>query len=184
MTEQLLQKIREESKVEIAGLAEHNEYAKLRNELAIGEEAKRLLGLSYARNMELPEKSETGIIMSIYKKYLCYIHEVDTNGIYVYIGTYMPSELAHEETEDDDSFEIEVDIYDPRATHRRYWNLEGVWAKSIAIQDCEQFERTHTVIYVDDFDNLQKEFIVTAVKESQEKAVRKVRKKYNIDQKR
>ena len=46
------------------------------------------------------------------------------------------------------------------------------------IEYCREFEQTHTVLYVENFHQLQKEFILTAVKESQEKAVSNILKKY------
>jgi len=39
----------------------------------------------------LPEKIEEKVIMEIYKKHERFIEEDDTNGIYVYCSTYMPS---------------------------------------------------------------------------------------------
>ena len=178
MTEELLKKIKKEAEEKIETLDEFNEYARLRNRLALIEEAKKILGLPYNRDMHLPEKTEAGIIMSTYQKYISQIEEKDTNGIYVYIGTYMPSEFSYEEFEEGYPLEIETKFNDPRATHRHYWNLEGIWSESINIQDCEEFEKNHTVLYVDNFYDLQKEFITTAIKESQQAAVIKVLKKY------
>lgn len=179
MKEDLLARIKEEATKEISTIDEYNNYAKRRNELAEIEEVKKLLGLPYNRNMYLPEKTEKGIILSTYKKYLSYIEEKDTNGIYIYIGTFMPSGISEEEFEEEFPLDSEVDMNDPRATHRIYWNLEGIWSKSINIEDCEEFERNHTVIYVDNFHNIESEFITTAVKEGQEQAVTKILKKYN-----
>lgn len=183
MKEELLKRIRDEAQLQIDMLDEYNKYADKRNELAEVEEIKRIMGLPYTRNMELPRKSETGIIMSIYDKYAVYIEEDETNEIYVYMGSYMPSDYSYEEIDDGAPFEIEVDYNDPRATDRRYFNLEGVWAKTINVSECSEFEKTHTVIFIDDFYKLQSEFIVTAVKESQEKAVSRVLKKYGKNRK-
>lgn len=182
MKEELLKIIRDESKKEIINLKSYNAYVRFRNKLAIEEGAKELLGLPHNRNLELVEKKESDVIMHVYKKYLSYIEEKDTNGIYVYMGSYMPTDtsdyVSYVDATDEAPFEMEVDINDPRATHRRYWNLEGVWAKSIAIEDCDEFERTHTVIYVNNFYGLQREFIMMAVNESQEVAVSKILKRY------
>ena len=90
MTEELLTKIRDEAQKEIDMLDKYNEYADRRNELANIEEIKRTLGLPYTRNMILPRKTEAGIIMAIYDKYVSHISEEETNGIYVYTGSYMP----------------------------------------------------------------------------------------------
>lgn len=180
MTKEMLKKIKEESEKEIAKLDGYNTYARLRNKLAITEEAKASLGLPYNRDMYLPEKTESDVIMSIYKKYANQIKETDTNGIYIYVATYMPSEFSTEEIEEGFQFEIETEINDPRATHRYFWNIEGLCSKSVNIQDCEEFEKTHTVLYVDNFYEIQEEFIITAVKENQKKAVNKLLQKTYI----
>jgi len=179
MTEELLKKIRDESQKEISEMDKYNEYADRRNELANLEEIKKALGLLYNRDMALPRKTEKGIIISTYDKYAVYINEEDTNGIYVYIGSYRPSDFTYEEIEDGAPFEVLVDYDDPRATDRRYYNLEGVWCETISVSESDEFEKTHTVIFVDDFYEVQNEFIMTAVKENQEKAVSKVLKKYS-----
>ena len=179
MTEELLKKIRDEAQKEIDEMDKYNEYADRRNEIAVLEEIKKMFGLPYNRDMYLPRKTERGIILSTYKKYAVYINKEDTNGIYVYIGSYRPSDFTIEEIEDGAPFEILVDYNDPRATDRRYYNLEGIWCESVSVEESDEFEKTHTVIFVDDFDNLQSEFIMTAVKESQKQAVSKVLKKYS-----
>jgi len=178
MTEEILTKIKEEATKEISTLGEYNKYAKRRNELAEIEEIKKSLGLPYNRDMYLPPKTEKSIILSTYKKYLSHIEEKDTNGIYIYIGTFMPSGVSEEEFEEGFPLDTQVDMNDPRATHRIYWNLEGIWSKSINIEDCEEFEKSHIVLYVDNFYNVENEFIITAVKESQEQAISKILKKY------
>ncbi len=129
--------------------------------------------------MTVPRKTEKGIIMVAYYKYISHIDEKDTNGIYVYIGSYMPSDYSYEEIKEGYPFEIEVDYNDSRATIRRYSNLEGIWGYSFSVEDSKEFEKTHTVIFVDDFYKLQTEFIITAIKEGQENAVNKVLRKYN-----
>ena len=179
MTEELLRKIKVESEEELKGLNKYNEYAKLRNRLAIIEEAKASLGLPYTRDMYLPEKTEEEIIMSIYKKYERFIEEKDTNGIYVYMSSYMPSDYTIEEIDEGAPLQIEIPINDSRATHRYYYNLEGFYVECINIEDITSFSQPHTVIYVDNFYELQKEFILTAVAQSQEKAVTKILTKYN-----
>lgn len=183
MKEELLIKIREESRKEISTMEEYNQYANRRNQLAEIEEIKAVLGLPHNDNLYLPTKTEASIIMSTYKKYAKLIEEKDTNDIYVYISTYMPSEYSYEEIEEGAPLEIEVDIDNPRATHRYYWNLEGLHSERVNIEDIETFEMTHQVIYVDDYEKLQTEFIIMAVKESQEIAVNKILKKYKTQSK-
>lgn len=177
MTEAVLLKIKIESAEQIKGLDKYNEYARLRNSLAKEEEIKASFGLPYTRDMYLPEKTEEQVIMEIYKKYERFIEEEDTNGIYVYYSTYMPSDYNLEEIMQGAPFEIEVSYDDPNATHRYYYNLEGLYVESVNIEDQKHFEETHKVLYVDNFYKLQQDFIVTAVKESQEKALSKILKK-------
>ena len=174
MTEEILEKIRTEASVELAILDKYNAYAKLRNELALVEEVKKSFGLPYIGNMCLPEKTEHEVIMSIYKKYIGDIKVKDTNEIYVYYGTYMKLDLTPEEIEDGYPFEQEVEKNDPRATHRYYGNLECLWTETVPIDECLEFENTHIVLYAEDFYEVEKEFIMTAVKENQEKALSKV----------
>jgi len=178
MTEEILKKIKIESEEQIKELDKYNKYARLRNKLAEIEEIKASLGLSYTRDMYLPEKTEEQVIMEIYKKYERFIEEEDTNRIYVYISSYMPSDYTIEEIEEGSPYQIEVPYDDPRATHRYYYNLEGLWTECINVEDCPTFEQTHTVIYVDNFYELQKKFILTAINETEQIAVSKILKRY------
>lgn len=127
--------------------------------------------------MYLPEKTEEQIIMEIYKKYQRFIEQEDTNRIYVYVSTYMPSEYSVEEIDEGAPLQIEVPYDDPNATHRYYYNLEGLYVEEINIEEQKEFEQTHTVLYVDNFWELQQDFIVTSVRESQEKSLSKILKK-------
>ena len=179
MTEELLRKIKEEAKKELAGLEQYNAYAKLRNQLAIVEKVKESFGLPFTRNMYLPEKTEESVIIDAYKKYIRCIENQDTNHIYIYMGTYIKIGLTLVEWEDGELPEIEVDYGDYRATHRYYGNLECLHQEAVKIEDCEDFEKKHTVIYTDNYTDLLKDFIITAIKEDQETAVSKVLKKYN-----
>lgn len=176
MTEEMLQKIKTEAKNEFSKLNEYNNYARVRNKLAIEEEIKASLDLPYNSDMYLPEKTEVDIIMSIYKKYANQIEETETNNIYIYAGTYKISEYTIEELEEGYPFELESVINDLKATHRYYYNLEGLFSVSVNIDECQEFEQTHIVIY-GNFYKLQQDFIITAVKESQEKAVSKILKR-------
>ena len=177
MKEDLLQLIRDEANKEIKGLDQYNQYADLRNKKAIEEEVKMQLDLPYTRNMALPRKTENGIIMNTYQRHISKIEEEDTNQIYVYIATYKDNNPTIDEIEDGAPFKTEVDYNDPEAEYRSYWNLEGIWSHSIPISECSEFERTHTVLFVDNFYKLQQEFVTTAVKETQAKALEKVLKR-------
>lgn len=171
MREEILNAIRYDVNKGMVDLEAYNSYAEFRNQMSSDNEDKLIL------------KSEADVIMSAYKKHRLEINSTDTNDIYVYAGSYMlsnsPDYLTCEDIENGAPYEVEVDINDPRVMYRRYWNLEGIWARTIAIDECEEFEKTHKVLYVDNFTALQQEFMTTAVKNSQEEAVSRVLKKYS-----
>ena len=185
MTEELLTKIKQEAKKEIGLLKEYNEYARLRNQLAEQEVIKKGLGLLYRNDLWMPEKTEDGIIMSIYQKHIGEIEENDTNEIYYYDGTYKyiyDNLFKYDVVE---PLEELVDRNDPEANFRRYSNIEGVYSYDFCLEDADEFERTHTVLY--DEETITKgmqpywfteDFVLTAVKENQKVAVNHILKKY------
>ena len=117
--------------------------------------------------MYLPEKTKEQVIMEIYKKYERFIEEEYKNKICVYISSYMPSDYTSEEIEEGASYQLEVPFNAPRAIYRYYYNLEGLHVEGINIENCSIFEKTHTVLYVDNFYETQQEFILTMVRETQ-----------------
>lgn len=190
MTEEFLKMIRNEAKKEIARLKKYNEYAKLRNQLAEQEEIKKELGLSYRGDLWLPEKTEEDIIKSIYQKHIGEIEEEDTNEIYYYDGTYKYVYDSWIESYGLGPIEELVDRDDPEANFRRYSNIEGIYSYTFGLKEADEFEKTHTVIYTAEADKedgslyrITDDFVITAVKESQEKAKSLVLKKYNTNRK-
>lgn len=176
MKEELLKRIREESQVKISRLNEDNEYARNRAALEEQEEIKKMLGLPYNRSIGPVEKTEEDIIMEVYKQYASQIEEIDTHGIFVYDSTYMALDLTLEMIEEGYPLQVEVDMNDPRATHRYYYNLEGLFAECVNIEDIAEFEKENIVIYVENPSMLERNFIVSAVREGQEKAIQMVLK--------
>lgn len=185
MTEELLTKIKQETKKEIGLLKEYNEYARLRNQLAEQEVIKKELGLLYRNDLWMPEKTEDGIIMSIYQKHIGEIEEKDTRGIYYYDGTYKYVYDSWLESYGLGPMEELVPRDDHNAHFRRYTNIEGVYSYTFSLEDADEFERTHTVLY--DEETTMKDmkpywfttdFVITAVKENQTIAVNHILKKY------
>ena len=185
MTEELLTKIKQEAKKEIGLLKEYNEYARLRNQLAEQEVIKKELGLLYRNDLWMPEKTEDGIIMSIYQKHIGEIEENDTNEIYYYDGTYKYIYGNLFKYDVVEPLEELVDRNDPEANFRRYSNIEGVYSYTFSLEDADEFERTHTVIYNEEADiedsshyQITDDFVITAVKENQEKEKSLILTKY------
>ena len=186
MTEDFLKKIREEAQKEIAELDKYNAYARLRNELAKQEEVNKKLGLPYKNGLWMPEKTEDGIIMSIYNKHLGEIEEEDTNEIYYYDGTYKYVYSSWLESYGLKPMEKLVSRDDSTADFRRYQNIEGVYAYTFSLEEADEFEKNHIVIYTPEADmedsslyKITDDFVTTAVRENQEKAKRLILTKYN-----
>lgn len=111
-----------------------------------------------------------------------------TNDIYVYIGTYKYSDeidIVH------CSNDILVDRNNNKADYCVYYNLE-VSSHSlnssveIPYTKADEFEKNHNVIFPNNilkgkkyFYDLQNEYFETAILESEEKALEKIRKQYN-----
>lgn len=166
MDENLLKKIKNEYKKEIKKINSKKTKKTISFKIF-----KKPIGVFSLNNKEITDQD---IILSIYKKYIVQIKENDTNKIYVYMGTYIQDYYDQSEC----SFDKEVDMNNPNATHRIYRNLEGLLEKCIKIEDCDVFEKNNIVLFVDDFYEIEKEFLSTSVKENQEKAIQKVLKKY------
>ena len=176
MTEEFLQKIRVKSNEEISKLEEYNKQTRMINQMILKEKLKKSLGLPYNENilnMYIPEKTEESIILSTYKKYIGEIDEKDTNGIYVYICTKKYTNYTSEQIDNGYPIAVETSINDPEADYKCYYNLEGCLSYKVNIDDCEEFERKNIVIY-GDFYKLEQDFIITAVKEGQERAIKKI----------
>ena len=105
----------------------------------------------------------------------------ETNNIYVYMGTFKKMECS------DNYLSMFCETYydDSTADYRIYRNLElpSTHLKreiNVALKDCGNFEKENIVVYSSDknlmknFYNLQAEFLLTAINESQEKAVERV----------
>lgn len=139
-----------------------------------------LVGLSNTKQKFITDTDDE-IISQIYGKHIHRIDERDTNGIYVYLGTFRYSDeidIVHS------SCDIRVKYDDKRADYRLYKNIEQVFAKKININDCKSFERENIILNPNsyykekEYYNIQKEFFITAVKKGQEAARKRILKKY------
>ncbi len=170
MKEDILRQIKDEVSDKLSKLDEYNTHARLINK-KVEENNKKYLsrGLPLHDSAFIPEKTRYDVIFETYKKYIKSILPEETNQIFVYLGTYKPNNS----TDEFDSFDIETEPKYPNASYRRYADLEGLWEEQVPIEKCEEFEKSHTVIY-DDYNKLLKEFLISSICDSQDKAVSRI----------
>ena len=117
------------------------------------------------------------IVSRIFNREVYKIKENETNHIYVYRGTYKLDycfDIVH------GTSDIAVERNDPSAQYRNYHDIEQCSDIDIPIKKCEEFENNNNILFTkrNNFYEIQKEFIVDAVKYGQEDAVKNVIKKY------
>ncbi len=183
MTEELLKQLRDEVTIKKTNNEKQNTKVQRIKELEDDPNVREyiyLIGLSKFNTLFNYEDDDQ-IVSSIYNKYIYLIQEDETNGIYVYLGTFRYSDeidIVHS------SCDIRVKYDDKRADYRLYKNIEQVFAKKININDCKSFERENIILNPNsyykekEYYNIQKEFFITAVKKGQEAARRRILKKY------
>lgn len=183
MKEELLTKMKEELEFEKQQLADYNRRIKRIRELQKDVNVQEFLELVNLEYESLPLKrvSRESLIESIFYQHLHEIDEKDTNGIYVYLGTYKYTDeidivhLPHD---------LRVSYDSPVADYRVYQNIEEWSSKQIPILKCEQFEKEHTIlnpkvhITSKGFYEIQKDFFIRAIKMNQESAKKMVLRKY------
>ena len=202
MKEAFLNILREEITKELNGLSEYNEMARL-SQQRVKESPIRIFGLDDGFFLE---KTEEQIIMEIYKKHISEINEEDTNDIYYYVGTFVDvldeggyypqlGKDGYLASYTDDVINYvpkEVLRDDPKAEYRIYANVEGIYSYRLNLEDADEFERTHTIIYDEEANNYQssaywrmcnvtEDFIITSFKENQTKARSLILRKYNTN---
>ena len=105
----------------------------------------------------------------------------ETNGIYVYLGTFIYSiecDIEH------GANDYRVNRNNPNADYRLYQDIESYDSIEIPIKKCEDFEKTHQVIFAKTYPKnlkyyeIQNYFIKTSIEEGQEVACKKLLKKY------
>jgi len=102
----------------------------------------------------------------------------DTNGIYVFMGTFMYNSNTG-------GYEVRVSDDDPKANYRKYWDIELGSVTSVDVFYSEAFEATHTIIKgkekdeIQLFRRIQNEFIKESIEQNQDTAIKLILKKYN-----
>lgn len=183
MKEELLRKMKDKLKQEKINNEAHNLKVEKIKELENDPNVKEYLKLMELKRSSLKqiELTDEKIISSFYRKYLSEINENETNGIYVYIGTYS---YSHEVDVVHGSSDEKVDYNDPKADYRVYFDIEQLFSKSILISECEQFEKQYIIINPKtclkekEYYEIQKKFFVKAVMTNQDAAKKLVLGKY------
>lgn len=189
MKEKILIEMREELKSAKRDNEQYNREAARLKELKKDEKVQEYLKLvsHYGKDdIEAHQFDEKDTIDTIYYYAMRKIHKESTNGIYVYLGTYRYIDLS----EYDDYFDELVRREDKRAYKREYLNLEQRETISIPIEECDDFESENIILYLSDDEEyykndakdnakrIQMEFATIAIKESQERAVKQMIKRY------
>ena len=182
MKEDTLTQIKNEVEITKLNIEKNNEMVKKIKELEKNRYVRdylSLVGLSNTKQKFITDTDDE-IISQIYDKYIHRIDERDTNGIYIYLGTFRYSSTADIVSLGDDR----VSYDDDRADYRLYQDLEQLASLVVNIKDCKVFEENNTIINPNgyfksrEYYKIQKEFFITAVKKGQETARRRILKKY------
>lgn len=133
-------------------------------------------------NLKQIRSSDEQIILSFYHNYIYKIQKGETNGIYVYLGTY---KYNHEIDFYNCGRDHRVEYNSKKADYRIYKDIEQNIDVSIARAKCKEFENQHTIIYpkeglnISQYYKIRDEFFVKAIKTNQESAKKLILKKYN-----
>lgn len=184
MKEELLKQLKKELENEKLKNENHNKKVKRIKELLKEPSVKEYIKLTNIvdQNLKNIKLTDEEIISSFYSKYLHKIKKEETNGIYVYLGTYENNnevDIVH------GSNDFRVDYNSSNADYRIYKNIESPYGEIIPIRLCEEFEKNNIIIYPktyfkeQEYYKIQKDFFVKAVKTNQETAKKMILKKYN-----
>lgn len=182
MREEILRKLKDRLKQEKIKNENHNLKVEKIKELENDPKVREYLNLTESKHSSLKpiELTDERIVSSFYRSYLSEIKENETNGIYVYVGTYSYSKEANIVHDSDER----VNYSDPNANYRIYFDIEQLCSQNIPISECEQFEKNHIVInpktYLkeQEYYKIQKQFFIKAVMTNQEAAKKLVLGKY------
>lgn len=188
MKEEILIRIREDLKREKEKNREYNEKIRRIKELKKDDKVKEYIQLleDVYDDLKPIKTTDKEIISRLFdSRYLNKIKENETNEIYVYLGTFKcgDNDIIHY------SHDTQVERNDANADYREYWNIEQKYSKFIPISKSNYFESTHTIINLNNvfhtkrfnenkYYEIRNEFINTAVKTSQNNAVKRLLKKY------
>lgn len=180
MKEELLNELKKEFEQKKKQVIEYNQKVKRIKELAKTPEVKEYLYLcNQVDGMKEQKMQDRDITSSIYHNYLYRIDKDETNGIYVYRGTYRISDeidIVH------GARDIRVNYHSSLAYYRQYYDIEQIEPINIPINQCEQFEKEHTILYLDYFGRkfytIQEEFFTKAITKNQDVARKYILRKY------
>lgn len=179
MEQKILDEIKDKYNTKLKILKKYEVLTKRIGELEENEFVKEYMELiTILKNHEgkdMKTWNDNKLIESAFRNCICNIQE--TNGIYVYIGTYMSShecDIVH------GSSDIRLNRDDPKAEYRIYKNIETSDSEMVSVKQWDEFEKTHKIIYPKTtltdsfFYAAQNEFFSIAIKESQETACNKI----------
>lgn len=179
MEQEILQSIKEESRKRQEKREYFSNLLEQLEKLEEDENVKKYVELRKKTDsvdyQKLLEESDEDILYRTFYRHQYMIK--NTNEIYVCLGTFMLDNICDIEHGPSD---IRLNRNDPRAEYRIYSDLENEVSRQIPISRCEEFERTHRVIFPQTsltqkyYYQLQKEFISLVVTEGQEKACQKI----------
>lgn len=185
MKKELLKEIREEVLNIKKANEERNQRRNRIKELEGDESVKEyieLRGIDTLADFTESITDERTLASEIYYRYIHRIDKKDTNGIFVYLGTYRESyesDIVH--CNDD----IKVGYNNPNAEYRLYQDLEQHSVITVPIKDCEVFEKSNRVIFPKGYNlckryyEIQKEFFTEAITNSEEEACKLILRKNN-----
>lgn len=184
MKEELLIFLREELERIKVENTKYNEKVKRIKELEKDPKIREYINLLEIEksNLKQIKLSDKQIILSFYHNYIYKIQKQETNGIYVYLGTY---KYNHEIDIVHGSSDNRVEYNSKKADYRIYKNIEQNLDASIARNECNNFEKEHIIIYPEDglnileYYKIRDDFFVKAIKTNQESAKKLILKKYN-----
>ena len=177
MKEDILDKIRNERDTIIKSLQEGNERKRRLKELlneSLIKEFMKLSGLTFDEDLGMPVPSKNKIVNQIIEEYKEFEFDPeDTNRIYLCTGKNYRGMLV------DGIYQLDI-IGKPESVKCGwYCNIESeIDNYLIPIEECDEFEKNHTVIFHHDYEKIQSEFITCAVNDSQENAVKILLRKY------
>lgn len=186
MKKELLKEIREEvlniKKANEERNKRRNRIRELENDESVKEYTK-LRGIDTLADFKESTIDDKTIASEIYYRYIHRIDKKDTNGIFVYLGTYRESyesDIVH------CNGDIKVGYNNPDAEYRLYQDLEQNSVITVPIKDCEEFEKNYIVIFPKGYNlckryyEIQKEFFTEAITNSEEEACKLLLRRYDI----
>ena len=183
MKEELLTKLKQKLQDRKIENQEHNTKVKRMKELEKDPNVKEYINLIkiLEDDLNLINISDKKLILSYYS---CYLHEIkkeDTNGIYVYLGTF---EYNNEIDIVHGSRDYRVSEDSKNADYKVYRNVESDYSIDIPIDKCEEFEKNNIIIrpktYLngEEYYKIRDDFFVVAIKTNQESVKKLILKKY------